>query len=63
MRSMPLFLYPFLETVITVQLSDDYRVRLLDHLQWVLERRSEARAGQLKRTAGRESGWKQLYPA
>ena len=35
----------FSETLI---LSDDYRVRPLDHLQWVLERRLKARPGHLK---------------
>lgn len=28
-----------------LHLSDDYRVRVLDHLQWVLERQMRARAG------------------
>ena len=32
-----------------VELSDQYRVRPLDHLQWVLERRLKARPSQLKR--------------
>ena len=35
----------FSETLI---LSDDYRVRPLDHLQWVRERRLKARPGHLK---------------
>jgi hypothetical protein len=35
-----------------IQLSDDYRVRELDDLQWVLERRSTAEPGRLKRRGG-----------
>ena len=31
-----------------IQLSPDYRVRPLDHLQWVLERRQKGRPSQLK---------------
>ena len=33
----------------TIMLSADWRVRPLDHLQWVLERRSKAPTSQLER--------------
>ena len=44
----------FSETLI---LSDDYRVRPLDHLQWVLERRLKARASHLKRAGEAGERW------
>lgn len=39
-----------------IQLSNDYRVRPLDHLQWVLERRAKLGGGRWK---DQESGLKQ----
>ena len=51
-----------------IQLSPDYRVRPLDHLQWVLERRQKGRPSQLKLRGetwcpGPKRAWKPPYPA
>ena len=35
-----------------IMLSADYRIRPLDHLQWILEQRKQTKAGRLERAGG-----------